>query len=140
MQGQRDRDVHEVPADADVADVTIAVDAMSDAFDSAELFHVQMQQFTRMLALVASHGHLGLKVAPARETRSPEDARNAGTRDPQVLADEATRAALPAQRNHLSDTLGGKAARTTARPAGSIQQSQGTFAAIAAQPFLESRQ
>lgn len=130
------------PDDAWVAPciAAVAMDAMSKTFDSAELFRIQMQQLSRTLTLVPHHRGARLQIPPARQSSSSEDARHASCGEPQAMADEASGAPLPSQRNDLRDALNGDLPRTAARPARPIQQPRRALRSIALQPLLGGRQ
>jgi len=54
--------VQQLPADPSSPSSSVAVDAVPDALDPAQLIRVQVQQFARMLLLVAHHHRLRLQV------------------------------------------------------------------------------
>src|SRR5215831_3293113 len=135
-----DRHVHEVPADPAATQPPVAVDAMPDTSDSAELFRIQMQQLPGSLALVTHHRGTRFQIPPARQSGTSENARDTGPGEPQALADKAPGASLPAQLNDLCGALSRQLPRTAARSAGAILQPFRTLRPIAAHPLLQSRQ
>jgi hypothetical protein len=60
--------VHELPAETALARLAAAVarDAMSNPLDSPEFLHMQVQQLSGMVALIAPHWDARLEVPPAR--------------------------------------------------------------------------
>jgi hypothetical protein len=72
-RGVIDRHVHELPARASLRAAAVAGDAMTDAGDAPELFHIQMQQLPGRAALIATPRPGGLsfesRLRPARAHR-----------------------------------------------------------------------
>ena len=101
--------MHEFPAGALAAPAraglagAVAGDAMADLVEAAELLDVEMDEFARMLALVAAHGFGGLESLEAAQAGGGEDAADGGGRDPDGLGDVGSREPVAPQRDHLMD-------------------------------------
>jgi len=75
---------------------TIAGDAVADAVDPAELLDVDMDEFARMLALVADDRGLGLEGGEAVEADPAERQANRRARQAELAGNGGARAALAA--------------------------------------------
>jgi hypothetical protein len=126
--------MHKLPADAEmlVDDAGPAAgDAMSHGADFPELFDVEMEQFTWVLALIASDG-LWLQGAEFVQTQSSQNPADAGRRDPNFRGDRLAGQTLAAQQLHNSLRRG---LAQPPWPRGTILQSGQPFAMIATYPF-----
>jgi hypothetical protein len=77
-----DRHVHVLPARPARTTTLAPDDPMANLGDSAELFHIQMQQLARVGTLVALDGRGRLQAAEPIEPCPLEGARHAGPREP----------------------------------------------------------
>src|SRR3954469_19189787 len=97
--GVVDADGDELPSDAPALALprSVAGDAMADPVEAAELFDIDVDQFARMLALVAAHRRGGFERLDAVEAEVPEDAADRGRRDADCGCDVLARPALAAE-------------------------------------------
>ena len=84
--------MHELPAGALAAPAraglagAVAGDAMADLVEAAELLDVEMDEFARMLALVAAHGFGGLESLEAARAGAVRMRLTVAGETPTVLA------------------------------------------------------
>src|SRR3954447_15998113 len=97
--GVVDADVDELPSEAPAFALTgsIAGDAMADAVEAAELFDIDVDQFARMLTLVAANRRGRFERLDAIEAEAPEDAADRSRRDADRGCDLLARPALAAE-------------------------------------------
>ena len=131
-----DGDVEELPARArGVIALAVAGDAMAGAHDASELLDVEMDEITRMLALVAAHGRGRLQGGKA-SAMAAQEAGDGGFGEPGGASDLEAWEPAAAQGQHAGDaermdgfwgTLG---ARTT------VQEAAAAFGAEAGKPLV----
>jgi hypothetical protein len=133
--------VDELPAEPLAAAAAVALaaaitgDAMADAVDAAKLFDVDVDQFARVLALVAAH-RLGRFERPQlAEPAAFEDTADAGRRNACFGGDLLAGPALAPQLGNAIDDRFGERTIQPMRPRAAIRQTSQTLLAIALEPF-----
>src|SRR6266700_5712618 len=97
-----DADMHVLPArplatGAQVALAgSVAGDAVTDPIELAELFDVDMDQLSRMFALIAAHRRSWFQVAHPVQSQPPQDATDGRCRHPNLGGNLPAGVALPA--------------------------------------------
>jgi hypothetical protein len=116
-RGVVDADVDELPTDAPAVALTgaIAGDAVADLVEAAQLLDVDMDQFARMLALIAHHRFGGLQISDPAKFGPPQYPAHRRRRDGNLPGDLLAGPALAAQGDDLFLRLG---QRRPAQPLG----------------------
>jgi hypothetical protein len=78
-------------------------DAVPDGADPTELLDIEMDEFARMLALIAPDRFGRLQRAQLIQSQPPQDTADSGWRDPGLGGDLLARPTLPAQPLNLFD-------------------------------------
>jgi len=137
-----DGHVHELPADAPHAAAPIAMDAMPDAADSAELLDVEVHERAGLPVFVAHDRHGRLE---RRQARQPLAAQVAGDRrgtEGEGVGDLGPRPPLPAQPLDERAQFGRRLPRTAVGPARPVAQLDDLRAAahhpLAHRPFADA--
>src|SRR5215212_4509370 len=128
-----------LPADAAafVRGSAVAGDAMTNAFEAAELFDVDMDQFAGALALVAANRLDRIERLDTIEAEAPEDAADGRWRDADFRSDLPASPALAAQDFDPLDDGGRRWPVQMTRARAAISETGQPLAAIAHHPFAD---
>src|SRR5215208_4159983 len=128
-----------LPADAAafVRGSAVAGDAMTNAFEAAELFDVDMDQFAGALALVAANRLDRIERLDTIEAEAPEDAADGRWRDADFRSDLPASPALAAQDFDPLDDGGRRWPVQMTRARAAICETCQPLAAIAHHPFAD---
>ena len=113
----------------------VAGDAMADAVEPAELLDVDVDEFARVLALVAATGSAGSRALSLFKPRRSQDAADGGRRDAGLGRDLLAGQALAAQRFDLLDDLLRRRLVQPVRPRAAVLKSGQTLRADTGQPI-----
>ena len=134
-RGVVDADMQEVPADPAAALGSITGEAMTGTVDPVELLDGELNQLTRLLALVADHLRLGVEgLEPAQPAPAQDDA-DGGDGPSELAGDGRAGSALAAQRLDLG--LGGlvQAGRAAVRPRRALGEAGLAFGRVPVTPL-----
>src|SRR5215211_7610177 len=109
---------------------------MADAVEATELFDIDVDQFARMLALVAANRRGGFERLDAVEAEAPEDAADRSRRDADCSCDLLARPALAAQGFDGRDRGGRRRPVEVMGPGGAILQAVHAFGLEARHPLV----
>jgi hypothetical protein len=138
-----DADMDELPADAAVAVDHARMpsgDAVPDTADSAELFNVEVNEFARVLALIAPDRLSGFQSTQLIQAEPTQDAADSGGRDAGLGSDLLAGPALTAQPLDLLDNRLRRRPVQPMRPGWAVLQPRQSFEAIAINPFANGPQ
>ena len=112
----------ELPTDAPDSSGAVAMDAMADTTDTAQLLDIDVDQLAGTISLVPDDRLLGLEVLKAREAVTSQDAGHGGRAQAHTGRDLRARIASPAQTQHLLDSIRMGLPRHPMRPGAAIDQ------------------
>jgi len=99
-----DGDVEKLPSGAaGVIALAVASDAVADPLDAGELLDIEVDEFARVLTLVAAHRRWRLQRGEPGEAVATQDARYGGLADGRLAGDLEARQTQPAQCEHARD-------------------------------------
>jgi hypothetical protein len=100
-----DSDMDELPADAADFLRLIAMDAMTDAADTAQLLDVHVDELARLVPLVSANGLFGFEALEPRQALAGQDASDRGRAEAHAGSDLRAGVSTAAKADHLLDPI-----------------------------------
>jgi hypothetical protein len=133
-----DSDMNELPADAADFLRAVAMDAMTDTPDAAQLLDVHVDELAGLVPLVSANGFFGLQALESRQAMAGQDASDCGRTKAHAGSDLGAGVAAPTKADHLLGSIRMSLPRHPMRPRAAIDQ--GRLAGLSISPLpLESR-
>jgi hypothetical protein len=120
--GVIDSDMDELPADAADLLGVVAMDAMTDAADTAQLLDIHVDQLARLVPLVSASGLFGFEVLESGEAVTAQDPRDRGRTKAHAGGDLRAGVTAPAKADYLLNPIRMDLARHPRRPRTAIDQ------------------
>src|SRR5665213_3730439 len=119
--------MHELPPHTPASNRAIGADTVAGLAEPAELFDVDVDQLSRMLALIADHRLSRLQVLEPAQARGSKHSAHRGRRDLDLPGDLLAREALATQRDDLLNLPRRCRPVELVRSRGAILQTGGTL-------------